>query len=135
MKKVLLGLMVLTLLVGCQVKEVENCMSVEFDGSTTTQEIEFGSADLSALSASTVSLSAWIYPDDMGYQATPDQKTGNVIAVGTASGFVLFLLGAGFQTLYTFIGISALAMVFYRPKREEMEQLAKTYEQRGKKTH
>ena len=50
-------------------------------------------------------------------------------------GFVLFLLGGGFKTLYTFIGISALAMVFYRPKREEMERLAKTYKQVGEKSH
>jgi uncharacterized integral membrane protein len=42
-------------------------------------------------------------------------------------GFVLFLLGGGFKTLYAFIGISALAMVFYRPKREEMEKLAIAY--------
>jgi hypothetical protein len=42
-------------------------------------------------------------------------------------GFVLFLLGGGFKTLYTFIGISALAIVFYRPKREEMEKLAMAY--------
>ncbi len=39
-------------------------------------------------------------------------------------GFVLFLLGDGFRTLYIFIGISALAMFFYRPKREELEALA-----------
>jgi len=50
-------------------------------------------------------------------------------------GFVLFLLGDSFQTLYTFIGISALAMVFYRPKREEMEQLAKVYQQSGGEDH
>jgi hypothetical protein len=42
-------------------------------------------------------------------------------------GFVLFVFGGGFKTLYTFIGISALAMVFYRPKREEMEKLAMAY--------
>jgi F0F1-type ATP synthase membrane subunit c/vacuolar-type H+-ATPase subunit K len=42
-------------------------------------------------------------------------------------GLVLFVLGGGFQTLYTFIGVAALAMVFYRPKREEMEQLAMAY--------
>jgi hypothetical protein len=42
-------------------------------------------------------------------------------------GFVLFLLGGGFQTLYIFIIVSALAMVFYRPKREEMEKLAMAY--------
>lgn len=39
-------------------------------------------------------------------------------------GFVLFLLGDDFRTLYIFIGISALAMFFYRPKREELETLA-----------
>lgn len=39
-------------------------------------------------------------------------------------GFVLCLLGATFQTLYIFVGFSALAMFFYRPKREELETLA-----------
>ena len=39
-------------------------------------------------------------------------------------GLVLFLLGDDFQTLYIFTGISALAMYFYRPKREELEKLA-----------
>ena len=39
-------------------------------------------------------------------------------------GFVLYLLGADFQTLYTFIGISALAIYVHRPKREEIEALA-----------
>jgi hypothetical protein len=45
-------------------------------------------------------------------------------------GFVLFLLGDGFQTLYTFMVVSALAMVFYRPKREELERLAMAYKKR-----
>jgi F0F1-type ATP synthase membrane subunit c/vacuolar-type H+-ATPase subunit K len=45
-------------------------------------------------------------------------------------GFVLFLLGDGFQTLYTFMVVSALAMVFYRPKREELERLAVAYKKR-----
>lgn len=39
-------------------------------------------------------------------------------------GFVLFMLGGGFETLYIFIVVSALAMVFYRPKREELEKLS-----------
>ena len=39
-------------------------------------------------------------------------------------GFVLVLLGDDFQTLYIFTGISALALYFYRPKREEIEALA-----------
>jgi uncharacterized integral membrane protein len=50
-------------------------------------------------------------------------------------GFVLFLLGSGFKILYTFIGISALAMVFYRPKREELERVAMAYKQAGKESH
>ena len=45
-------------------------------------------------------------------------------------GFVLFGLGGGLKTLYTFIGISALAMIFYRPKREELEKLAMAYKKR-----
>jgi hypothetical protein len=39
-------------------------------------------------------------------------------------GLVLFMLGDSFPTLHVFIGISALAMYFYRPKREELETLA-----------
>jgi len=50
-------------------------------------------------------------------------------------GLILFLLGDSFQTLYTFIGISALAMVFYRPKREELERLVMVYKQSGEESH
>jgi len=39
-------------------------------------------------------------------------------------GFVLFLLGDDLQTLYMFIGVSALAIYVHRPKREEIEALA-----------
>jgi heme/copper-type cytochrome/quinol oxidase subunit 3 len=39
-------------------------------------------------------------------------------------GLVLFFLGDSFRTLHVFIGISALAMYFYRPQREEFETLA-----------
>jgi len=39
-------------------------------------------------------------------------------------GFVLFLLGDDVQTLYIFIGVSALAIYAHRPKREELEMLA-----------
>ena len=38
-------------------------------------------------------------------------------------GLVLFLLGDNYQTLYIFIGISAVAMFFYRPKKEELDEL------------
>ena len=39
-------------------------------------------------------------------------------------GLVLFLLGESFRTLYIFLGISALAIFLYRPKKEELEALA-----------
>jgi hypothetical protein len=38
-------------------------------------------------------------------------------------GLVLFFLGDDLQTLYIFITISALSMLFYRPKMEELERL------------
>ena len=38
-------------------------------------------------------------------------------------GFVLFILGDNLQTLYLFCGMSALAIVLYRPKADELEQL------------
>ena len=50
-------------------------------------------------------------------------------------GLVLFLLGDSLQVFYTFIVISALAMVFYRPRREELERLAKTYKQVREESH
>lgn len=40
-------------------------------------------------------------------------------------GLILFFLGDSFQTFYTFTGISAVAMLFYRPKSEEIEALAR----------
>ena len=39
-------------------------------------------------------------------------------------GLMLFLLGDEYQTLYIFIGVAAIAMVFFRPKREELVELA-----------
>ena len=42
-------------------------------------------------------------------------------------GLLLFLLGDNFNTLYTFIGVSAFAMYFFRPKGYEIEMLTKTY--------
>ena len=38
-------------------------------------------------------------------------------------GFLLFVLGDNLQTLYLFCGMSALAIVLYRPKADELEQL------------
>jgi len=40
-------------------------------------------------------------------------------------GVVLFFLGDSFHTLYIFTGISAAAMLFYRPKNQEIEALAR----------
>lgn len=39
-------------------------------------------------------------------------------------GLILFMLGASYQTLYTFLFISALMMLWHRPKLEEYEALA-----------
>ncbi|MBN1254840.1 MAG: hypothetical protein JXA50_06160 [Deltaproteobacteria bacterium] len=51
-------------------------------------------------------------------------------------GLLLFLLGDSLQVFYTFIGISALAMVFYRPKKEEMEKIALAYKKEvGEESH
>ena len=39
-------------------------------------------------------------------------------------GMVLFLLGDSFETLHTFLILSAVAMLFFRPKRSEFEEYA-----------
>ena len=39
-------------------------------------------------------------------------------------GLVLFILGDDFQTLYIFLVVSAIAMIFHRPKNEELRQLS-----------
>jgi hypothetical protein len=44
-------------------------------------------------------------------------------------GLVLFFLGGSFQTMYTFMIISAAGMFYYRPKKEEIEALS--HEQRN----
>jgi hypothetical protein len=49
-------------------------------------------------------------------------------------GLVLFLMGSDFKTLYIFIVVSALAMLFYRPKREELDKLAMAYKKRDEST-
>ena len=49
-------------------------------------------------------------------------------------GFVLFILGDSFKTLYTFIVVSALAMFFFRPKNEELEKLAMAYKKADSST-
>ncbi|MBU2499127.1 MAG: hypothetical protein KKE57_09510 [Proteobacteria bacterium] len=46
-------------------------------------------------------------------------------------GLVLFFLGDSLRTLYTFIGISALAIIYHRPKREELETLALAMQREG----
>lgn len=55
--------------------------------------------------------------------------TAMIISLGLCEsvgvyGLILFFLGDSFQTLLIFIGIGALGMVFFRPKREEFETLA-----------
>jgi hypothetical protein len=39
-------------------------------------------------------------------------------------GLVLFLAGDSFQNLYLFIGVSAIALIYFRPKKEEIEKMA-----------
>ncbi len=49
-------------------------------------------------------------------------------------GLLLFLLGDSFKIFYTFMGVSALAMLFFRPKREEIERLAMAYKKQARTT-
>jgi F0F1-type ATP synthase membrane subunit c/vacuolar-type H+-ATPase subunit K len=42
-------------------------------------------------------------------------------------GLLLFFLGDGIKTLYSFMVISAAGMFYYRPKREEFEALSRGY--------
>lgn len=39
-------------------------------------------------------------------------------------GMILFLAGDSFQNLYLFIGVSAIAMIYFRPKKQEIEKMA-----------
>ena len=64
-------------------------------------------------------------------QSSPIAKYGVAMLLSLALsesigiyGFVLFLCGDSFRTLHIFVGFSALAMFFYRPKRVELETLA-----------
>jgi hypothetical protein len=34
------------------------------------------------------------------------------------------LAGDSFQNLYLFIGVSAIALIYFRPKKEEIEKMA-----------
>jgi hypothetical protein len=71
-------------------------------------------------------------PPTPSAQSSPMGKYGVAMLVSLALsesigvyGLVLFFVGESFRTLYTFLGISALAMFLYRPKREELETLAR----------
>jgi len=48
---------------------------------------------------------------------------------GGILGLVYFFLSGDFQTLYILVAISALAMIYYRPKRDELERLAENMQQ------
>lgn len=70
-------------------------------------------------------------PQSDSTQSSPIAKyvTSMVVSLALSEsigiyGFVLFVLGDSFRTLYIFAGISAIALFFYRPKREEIEALA-----------
>ena len=46
-------------------------------------------------------------------------------------GIVLFVLGDRLQTLYAFTGISAVAMLLYRPKKEDLDAMAVAAQMQG----
>ena len=46
-------------------------------------------------------------------------------------GLVLFVLSQDATTLYQFVGISAIAMFIYRPKREEFEEIVASAGRKG----
>ena len=69
-------------------------------------------------------------PPTSSAQSSPTGKYAVTMVVSLALsesigvyGMVLFFVGESFRTLYIFLGISALAMFLYRPKREELETL------------
>ena len=77
------------------------------------------------------STSMSLNPPAPSSQASPNGKYAVAMLLSLALsesigvyGLVLFLVGESFRTLYIFLGISALAMFLYRPKREELESLA-----------
>lgn len=45
-------------------------------------------------------------------------------------GFVMFLLGDSFNTLYIFIGLAVLGLYLYRPKTDEYLHIVQQHEQR-----
>jgi hypothetical protein len=46
-------------------------------------------------------------------------------------GFVMFMLGDGFNTLYIFTGLSALGLYLYRPKQDEYRQIVEALANRA----
>ena len=50
---------------------------------------------------------------------------------GGILGLVYFFLSGDFQTLYMLVAISALAMIYYYPKRDELERLARDMAQQA----
>lgn len=80
------------------------------------------------------SFSAQLYKDRKEFSNQPSYMMKYAAAVVASLamgesiaifGLVLFLIGADYQTFYIFLAISALAMVFYRPKRAELDELAR----------
>jgi hypothetical protein len=57
-------------------------------------------------------------------------KTATMVAAGICEavglfGLVLIFLGDSLQTLYLFVGVAAVALILHRPKKEELQQLAR----------
>ena len=80
------------------------------------------------------SFSAQLYKDRKKFSNQPSymmKYTAAVVASLAMSesiaifGLVLFLIGADYQTFYIFLAISALGMFYFRPKRAELDELAR----------
>lgn len=79
-------------------------------------------------------ISAQLYKDRKEFSNQPSHMVKYTVAVMASLamaesiaifGLVLFFIGADYQTFYIFLAISALAMVYFRPKRAELEELAR----------
>lgn len=80
------------------------------------------------------SFSAQLYKDRKEFSNQPSYMMKYTVAVVASLamsesiaifGLVLFLIGADYQTFYIFLAISALGMFYFRPKRAELDELAR----------
>lgn len=72
--------------------------------------------------------SAGVYPD-AAFIALRKYTSATVVSMAISEsigifGLILFMLGEDFRTLYLFILISAISMLYYRPRLAELQALA-----------